>query len=414
MESEIYESTPKRRSKAYKQFLKDVAAEYNGNGKPTVLMVCDTFFPVFDGVINVLDNYCKNLKEHVNVLVLVPAYRGRVYVRDYPVIGVPNLYSKKLGYNVVLPGAARCYKKFFSSVRIDLIHCHSPFFLGRIALRMHKKKGIPMVTTFHSQYRQDFVKYVGEGPLTNFLMRFIMKVFSGSDELWTMQPAVGEVARSYGYEGKMRFLPNATVFRESEDYERERLLAREKFDADGNLLFIFVGRLVAQKNILFLAEVLGELKRRGLAFRMLFVGEGPDHVKLVKKLKEEDVEDRCTFVGHVSDRSVLEEIYAAADLFLFPSLYDTNSLVQVEAASRYTPTAFAAGSTTSCNVTDGVNGYIFPCEREAFAEGVMQAVADREKLEEMGKNAHRDLYITWEGVVARAEAYYREIIAARK
>ncbi len=414
MESSLYGSTPKRRSAQYQKFLQDVAEEYNSNGKPTVLMVCDTYFPVFDGVVNVLDNYCRNLKEKVNILVLAPSFKGDVYLRDYPVVGVPNFYCKPLGYNVVLPGAARCYRKFFKKIRIDLIHCHSPFFLGRIALRMHKKKGIPMVTTFHSQYRQDFVKYVGDGLLTRFLMHFIMKVFCGSDEVWTMQPAVGEVARSYGYQGKMRFLPNATVFTASEDYETERALARKKFDADDELLFIFVGRLVEQKNILFLAEVLGELKKRGLAFRMLFVGEGPDHAKLLKKLKEEDAEDRCVFEGHISEKSVLEEIYAAADLFLFPSLYDTNSLVQVEAASRYCPTAFAAGSTTSCTVTDGVNGYIFPCEKEAFADGIMKAVSDRAALEQTGKNAFRDLYITWEGVVERAKEYYSEIISARK
>ncbi len=410
----LYDTTPKRRSKEYKKFLKEIAETYNTNGKPTVLMVCDTFFPVFDGVVNVLDNYCKNLKENVNVVVLAPSFRGRVYMKSYPVIGVPNLYSKALGYNIVLPGAARCYRKLLSTLRIDLIHCHSPFFLGRIALRMHKKRKIPMVTTFHSQYRRDFVKYVGDGLLTRFLMRFIMKVFCGSDELWTMQPAVGDVARSYGYEGKIRYLPNATVFEPSKDYESERRLAREKMGAGDEPLFLFVGRLVAQKNILFLAEVLGELKRRGLKFKMIFVGEGPDHAKLQKKLKEENVSEETVFMGHVSDISVLEELYAAADLFLFPSLYDTNSLVQVEAASRRTPTAFAEGSTTSCTVTDGVNGYILPCDKEGFADGVMRAISDREELEEMGRRAFRDLYVTWGGVVERAEQYYREIISAQK
>ena len=50
------------------------------------------------------------------------------------------------------------------------------------------------------------------------------------------------------------------------------------------------------------------------------------------------------------DRELLKSIYYRATLFLFPSLFDSSSLVQIEAASQETPTIFIEGSVTSDTV----------------------------------------------------------------
>ncbi len=402
----------KRRSKEYRAFLKTLVADYNSNGKKTILITCDTFYPVMDGVVSVMDNYARRLNATMNVLVLVPAFKGTIAMRDYPVLGVRSVYSDRLKYQVALPAFDFRAKRLLKKLRIDLIHCHSPFFIGRLALKMSKKRGIPLICTFHSQYKRDFVRYVGgDNFLANFLLRFIMKVFNGADEVWTMHRKTAEVIRGYGYEGKIRLTPNATSLAPPENYQRERRLAREKYGAGEDPLFIFVGRLIMQKNILFIAEVLGELKRRGVRFKMLFAGDGPDRAKLEKKLKEENVEENVMFAGHISSIPELCGVYAAADLFLFPSYYDVSSIVQIEAASRYTPTAFLDDSVTSGTVTPGVNGYSFPNDRSAFADGVCAALKDPDKLREVGENAFRDLYVTWDGIIEEARAAYDEILS---
>ena len=392
----ILNDTFKRRSKEYKNYLRYVLNEFNTNGKKTVLMTCDTYFPIVDGVVNVMDNYARRLAAEMNVLVLVPAFKGTVQLRGYPVLGVKSVYSDKLKYQIALPAFDFRAKRFLKKLKIDIIHCHSPFFLGRSVLRLHKKRKIPMVCTFHS--------------LANFLLRFIMKVFNGADEVWTMHRKTAEVIRGYGYKGKIRLTPNATAIAPPENYERERMLARQKYGAGDDPLFIFVGRLITQKNILFIAEVLGELKRRGMRFKMLFAGDGPDRGKLEKKLKEQNVWENVTFAGHISSVTELCGVYAAADLFLFPSYYDVSSIVQIEAASRYTPTVFLDDSVTSGTVTPGVNGYSFPNDVTAFADGVCAALDDREKLHEVGENAYRDIYVLWEGIIERILSYYGDIL----
>ena len=398
----------KRRSKVYKKLLYDTINEYNNNGKKTVLLTCDVYFPIVDGVVNVIDNYAKKLSKDMNVVMLVPDFKGKVYMRGYLVIGVLSAFSKRLNNQVPLPKLDARYRKALKRLRIDLIHCHSPFTIGKVALTLHQKRNVPLVNTFHSQYKRDFEKHAK--PMLNYLMNYIMRIYNGSDEVWTMHTASRDTLLSYGYTGKVLLMPNGTSMLPSSNYQQERANARSKFlQNDDDLLFIFVGRLVNQKNILFIADVLAELKNRGVKFKMLFAGNGPDKAKLEKKIAALNLQNDVTLLGQM-EKDQIAEVYSAADLFLFPSLYDVSSLVQVEAASRYTPTVFVDGSVTSCTVTNGVNGYILPLDVQQFADGICNAIADKNKLVQTGQNAYNDLYMTWDSLIEKAKNRYMELI----
>ena len=399
----------KIRSKEYKKYILDAIDEFNSNGKKTVLVVCDNFFPVIDGVVNTVDNYARILSKDMNVMLLVPSYKGTIGVYSYPVIGVTSGFSQKLNNQVALPMFDPRYKKYLKKLRIDIIHCHSPFLMSRIAMRLHKKRNIPMVTTFHSLYKYDFE--ANAKPLVNFLLRFIAKCYNASDEVWTMNTQCVDILKEYGYNGKTYVLPHGVSTLPSTCYEQERSNMRQKLGVkDDELLFIFVGRLVAAKNVHFTVDVLANLKQRGLKFKMLFVGDGHEKSTLTKQIDALDLADEVTLIGQINSKDELTHIYAAADMLLFPSYYDTFALVKVEAASRYTPAAFIENCPAGSNVANNVNGYIFPQDVTAYADGIYNAVQDRESLEQVGKNAFRDLYKTWDEIVAKVAIRYNEVI----
>ena len=104
------------------------------------------------------------------------------------------------------------------------------------------------------------------------------------------------------------------------------------------VVFLFVGRIISIKNIFFILDVLKKLKERGKSFKMIYVGDGPDFESLSKKVKEYNMNDEVILAGKILDRELLKEIYFRANLFIFPSLFDSSSLVQIEAASQETPT----------------------------------------------------------------------------
>ena len=119
---------------------------------------------------------------------------------------------------------------------------------------------------------------------------------------------------------------------------------------------------------------------------------------------------RVLLTGRVTDREELAAIYSRAELFLFPSLYDANSLVQIEAASQHTPTVFLRGAVTSATAEDGVSGFFAENDPKMYAWQISKIMADRELLHRVSDGAFRDVYCSWETVISRMLGDYRRLI----
>ena len=132
---------------------------------------------------------------------------------------------------------------------------------------------------------------------------------------------------------------------------------------------------------------------------MFFVGDGQDMEKLKEKIKFYNLEKNIIVTGKIMDRELIKSLYARAKLFLFPSLYDASSLVQIEAASQKTPTIFLEGAATSATVTNNVNGYICENSVDKFAEKIEQILSDEQSYKMVSDGAVRDLYVTWDDCV---------------
>jgi glycosyltransferase involved in cell wall biosynthesis len=176
-------------------------------------------------------------------------------------------------------------------------------------------------------------------------------------------------------------------------------------------MFLFVGRINLMKNILFIADALKILKDKGFDYKMVYVGAGGDMEKLETHIKQLGIEDNVVLAGKIMDRVLLSKIYAAADLNLFPSVYDTDGLVKYEGASQHTPTVLMEGISAAKGIEDGVTGYISEANAESFAEKIIEALSDKEKYNKVCKNVHTHLYKTWPQRVKEAYDRYLYLIA---
>ena len=116
----------------------------------------------------------------------------------------------------------------------------------------------------------------------------------------------------------------------------------------------------------------------------------------------------------LNDREQLQDLYSRAKLFLFPSLYDANSLVQIEAACQGTPTVFLKGARTAATVTDGVNAFVSEPTEEAFAGKIQEIMADDALYERISKAAREQLYLDWDTVIDDVYEKYQELIEFKK
>ena len=167
-------------------------------------------------------------------------------------------------------------------------------------------------------------------------MTTIMSIFNGCDECWTVNEAVRQLyIHDYALTAPCKVKQNATDHLPVVDRQAAAAEVNAKYglDADDTVL-LFTGRINFIKNIDFIVRSLRIVKDKGIRFKMLFVGQGQDEDKLKALITECGLDEDVVLCGLVKEKEMLEKIYSRAKLFLFPSLYDANSLVQIRRCQR--------------------------------------------------------------------------------
>lgn len=378
--------------------------------KLKILMAMDAYLPEVDGVINCMHNYCMHSYKDIDLTVAVPKNR-RKYKDNLPyrTIRCKSVYIPLLGLHYGLPSMDRKFYKQILSEEFDIIHIHSPFAMAKFALKIARKKNIPIVATFHSNFRPIFQKVFLFKGIAEIFVRKLGRFYNKLDQVFTCTSSVAEQVRSYGYTGQITVLPFGTELKRVDDIQPLREAANVKLGIDDSrLAFLFVGRVMPLKRIDYILRALKIVKSKGIDFKFYIVGKGPTIPLLASLAKKLGLQQEVCFLGFI-DRPGLPEIFARADLFLFPSLYDNFGLVKVESAAYHTPGVFIKGSQSGYGVTDNVDGFLSDDNEEAFAETILNAIADRQRLKEIGENANKNLYISWQDCTQMLLNKYQEI-----
>lgn len=374
----------------------------------------ESFPPIMDGVAICVENYAKWMQKMAGgVSVITPSASGADYSRydfevlDYFSVPVPFRKPYVTGIGEVDPTfLAKIVKRPFK-----IVHAHSPFVAGRIASHVATLRNIPLVATFHSKYREDFSRVIPSEKLVNQVIKLVVEFYERADEVWVPQESVIDVLREYGYKGPVEVVANGSdlVADYPDAYFAEARTALGI--APDEFALLFVGQHIWEKNVRMIIDALEKLG--DVRFRMFFVGTGYAAEEMKKLVSEKGLEDRVTFAGVVKDRERLKQYYAASDLFLFPSLYDTDGIVVKEAAALHSPSIMLETAMAASVLTDGVNGFVVPDDLEAFTGRIRSLSADPERVRKVGIQASRSLVRSWEDVVGEVLDRYNHLISKK-
>lgn len=371
----------------------------------------DCFPPIMDGVSVTAQNYARWIsRRHKDVCVVTPGVPGATYDEGYPVYGyfsVPIPMRKP--YRMGFPRVDFPFMSKIGRVDFSIVHAHSPFSSGKLAMKIARRQGIPLVATFHSKYRADFERAIPNRAMVDYLVKGVVDFYEQADEVWVPQAAVEETLREYGYRGRVTVVENGNDMAQPGDLSPLRSEGRAMLGvAEDEKMLLFVGQHIYEKNPQLIIRSLARL--RHMPWRMFFVGTGYAADELRSLAESLALGDRITFLGQTSDREKLKRCYAAADLFLFPSLYDNAPLVVREAAAMQTPSLLAAGSTASEVVTDNVNGFVCKADEGAFADRLALLMTDDRLIQRVGKAARGTLARPWSDIAAEVCDRYEHII----
>lgn len=384
--------------------------------KYTIGIFTDVFYPMTDGVMMVVDNYAKRLQEKFNVIVFAPRYIGKDFddsVFNYKVVRCMSVKLPFIDYSLPIPKMDNKFQKELKKYHLDLVHIHSPFTVGEAGIRYAKKNNIPVIGTMHSQYKQDFLRAVKNDHLAQKLTNHLIKIYDKCDECWAVNSEVARIFFDYyGYKCLPKVMNNATEMKPLSGYSDACKLINRIHHVKNEKVFIFVGRINNLKNVFFIVDALKIVRelKPSLKFKMLFIGTGQDEEELKKIIKKNALNDYVIMVGKVTDRHLLAAYYARSDLFLFPSLYDASSIVQIEAASQHTPVLFLSGAATTATVINNVNGFIEENDVTKYAKRIISILEDKKLYQEVSNNCYRDLYKNWDDTINEVSEKYLKLI----
>ena len=381
--------------------------------KTKVCLINDSFPPAIDGVANAVVNYGTYIqKNHGEAVVVTPFYPDADdSVYPFEVLRYPSLdLTKAVGYRAGLPFDADVLARL-EGESFDLIHSHCPITSTMLARTLRSRIDRPIVFTYHTKFDIDIANAIKSRLIQEEAARILVQNISACDEVWTVSRGAGENLRKLGYEGGYLVMPNGVDFPRGRVDDEAVAEATRDYDLPAELpVFLFVGRMMWYKGIRIILDALKTLDEKGLDFRMVFVGGGTDKDEITAYSSSLGLDGKVIFTPPIRDRAVIRAWYCRADLFLFPSTFDTNGLVVREAAACGLGSMLVAGSCAAEDVTDGVSGVLIEENAASMAAALETLCSDRDAMHRIGEGAQRELYISWEDAVANAFARYGTVM----
>ena len=384
-----------------------------------VCLLNDSFPPLIDGVANTVYNYADILSAETGneVLVGTPKYPGVNY-NVYPFSVVPyqstGIFKFVFGYRAGNPLAMKSLEEMvqFSP---DVIHTHCPVVSTMVARILRSETDAPVIFTYHTKFDQDIARGLRLEILQKGSFKFLVDNVSACDEVWVVSRGAGENLRSLGYEGAYRVVENGVDFPRGQKDDAFVQETVKGYDLpEGVPVYLFVGRIMKYKGLPMIISALAQLHAAGRDFRMVFIGDGKDLHALEEAAADSGIADKVIFTGAIRDREALRAWNTRADLFLFPSTYDTNGIVVREAAACGLASVLIRGSCAAEGITDGRNGFLIDETPEALCALLKSLGNDTETMRQAGEHAMNEIYISWEDSVKNAYSLYGEVIENKK
>lgn len=382
----------------------------------TVGQFNESFPPIVDGVANVVKNYAYWInRKYGTSYVITPKHPKAADDYDYEVLRYSSMkVPTRNEYRFGLPKMDGVFWKELKKVPFDIVHAHCPFGSGFAAKSIAKKRGIPFVATFHSKFRDDFKGMLKSDLLVESMLAKVAAFYESADEVWVVNESSVGTLREYGFGGSVYIMENGCdieVRHRSEEATKE---IDERFALEaGTPLFMFIGQHIWQKNLKMVLEALKILRDRGVRYQMLFIGDGPRRADMERIAAEYGITGFVKFAGMIHDRDLIAKVYLRSSAMLFPSLYDTSSLVPKEAAACGCPSVLVRGASTSQGVTSE-NGFLIENKAASLADAAEFIVKNQNRARAVGENARATIYKSWEDAVATAHDRYLYLIDMKK
>ena len=205
----------------------------------------------------------------------------------------------------------------------DLVHIATPFGIGLAGRRAALKLGLPMVSSYHTSLSK-YAEFYGLGAIAGIGWRFLRWFHNGTRRTLCPTHAIVAELEAHGFDKLAVWGRGIDTAQFNPRWRSDAL--RTSWGADDDTIVIaLVGRLAAEKGLDVALDAVSELASERRDIVCVVAGDGPYEHECRRRAPAGTI-----FTGRIGG-STLSEVYASADVFLFPSTTDTFGNVAQEA-----------------------------------------------------------------------------------
>jgi 1,2-diacylglycerol 3-alpha-glucosyltransferase len=357
----------------------------------------EAYKPLISGVVTSIVTLKEGLEELGHEVYIICPWGAKQKVETDPhVIRLRGLALPKKslkGFRLV-PWVSRFTSKI-AKYNFDIIHVHTEFSMGSLAMSVKKKLKVPMVYTLHSSY-QDFTHHVSKFmgkyyPKTSQNVAFWLNNRMTKKADMTIVPTKKIYDKMFRlkHDGRFTILPSGIdlnpFYKENHDPKEIEALKQKLGLKPGHFVAVLVSRIAKEKSIGDLIDAWIEYHDTDPDAVFLIVGDGPDKEALERYVKKHNAQSYIRFIGFIKHEEVCK-YYQLGDIFLNASTTETQGLTYIEALAGSLPIIVRYDDVFDQFVEDRKNGIFFR-EKEELVQILKEIHANPDILKTLTENA---------------------------
>lgn len=379
----------------------------------------ECYLPTLNGVVVSIETFRKEMEKRGHeYFIFAPETQGykdedRRHVFRYPSFTWPG----EKNYPAALPFFTNTITEKIKNLKLDIIHSQHLFTMGRLGLRVARNLKIPIVYTYHTLIAE-YTHYV---PILGDLAKSILIQFSrdycnSCDQVITPSESMAKILVRYGVKKPIEVIPTGIHMAELQNPFPDKVIRAKWNIPEHRQILLYLSRVAKEKNIDFLLHAMRQIVKNRQAkhgrsdAHLLLVGGGPElefYKNMVRKMK---LEDYVTFTDMLK-KEIANRYFGAADIFVFPSITETQGIVVAEAMAAGTPVVAVDKMGPSDIIKNNKDGYLTSLKISEFAGKIEKLLDDYGLRQRMAKFAQEDAkQYSSENCADKLEKIYNSVI----
>lgn len=377
-----------------------------------ILQVISYFTPRKGGDVNVCYNLSKQLaRQGHEVTILTTDYEfDKEYADSIEQVGVkvfPFHCIADICAFLVTPSIKKWLKCNIN--KFDLIHLHNfRSYQNNMVLRYANKYNLPYVLQAHGSapriIEKKCLKKLYDTAWGHRLLQNASRLIAVSNI------EVDQYIQMGADQKKIAVIPNGLDINKLNSQKKHGEF-RKKLNISNERLILFLGRIHQRKGVDFLIRSFGRVLENENDAILVVVGPDDGYRKELEKIIEElSIGNRVKFVDYISNVS---EVYADADVLVYPAIYEIFGLVPFEAIICGTPVIVTDDSGCGEIVKEADCGYLVRYgDVEGLKNQILYVLNNPDEAKKKVMQGQKYIYnnLTWDKIVTKVEEVYENCI----